>query len=224
MFSLLLSQSRGGALGFGAGLAVIAWFLWPKWGRLLVIGGACFALLSIWMPAASGIRSTFGLDALLGDGPRQVTPENFATEERLAHWGAALRMWGSEPWLGIGAGNFPDRFREFTPHWRFRISRGHAHSAYLQAAAQAGVVGLGCYLVLLGTAWGRFRGRLTQSEAAQSNGFLVAALAVTAAIAVHGLFEYLHVLSLGIALSAIWALPEGEFFSPMDETTNHGSD
>lgn len=224
VLALVLTQSRGGALGFAAGLVVIAWFLWPQWGRVIVTGGACVALLVVWAPPAAGIRSVLGMDALLGDGPRQVTPGNFATEERLAHWGAAWRMWEYEPWLGIGAGNFSERFREFTPEWRFRISRGHAHSAYLQAAAQAGVVGLGWYLALLGTAWGRFRRSLARAATAESNGFRVAALAVTAAVAVHGVFEYVHVLSLGIALSAIWALPEGECLPRMDESTNHGLD
>jgi hypothetical protein len=52
----------------------------------------------------------------------------------------------------------------------------------------------------------------------------LAALAVTAAIAVHGVFEYLHVLSLGIVLGAVWALPEGEPKSRVNGLSIHGFD
>ncbi|MCC6791432.1 MAG: O-antigen ligase family protein, partial [Thermomicrobiales bacterium] len=220
--TLALTQSRGGLLGLGAGIAVIVWMLYPRGGRLIVVLGAFAAMVMLFTPPAAGVRSTFGLDVLLGDGPRQVSPANFATEERLTHWGAAWRMWRSEPWLGIGAGNVPERFREYTPEWRFRISRGHAHSAYLQAAAQAGIAGFGAYLVLLGTAWGRCRRHVTRDATNELRAMSVAALAVTAAIAVHGMVEYLHVLSLGLVLSAVWALPESEREPRVNGWSMHG--
>jgi O-antigen ligase len=222
VLGIALTQSRGGSLGLAAGLALILWFLWPRWGRILVTGGLLAALVLILSPAGVGLRAAFGIDSLFNSGPTQITPANFAAQERLAHWGAALRMWLSEPWLGIGAGNYPVRFREFTPNWRFRISRGHAHSAYLQAAAQAGLVGLVCYLALLIVAWRRCLRAYDRLMARDSRAFCIGAMAVTAAIMVHGVFEYLHVLSLGIVLSAVWALSECDCAPRAGELVNHG--
>ncbi len=219
--TILLTQSRGGLLGFGAGCAIVLWVLFPVWGRRIVLLGIMASCVLIWLPMAAPLRRAFGVESLFSDGPVQVTPENWATEERIAHWGAALRMWASEPWLGIGAGNFGDRFREFTPTWRFRISRGHAHSAYLQAAAQAGVVGLVLYLTLLVTAAGRGLAGLREAKLPVDRGIRAGALAVTGAIAVHGLFDYLHVLSLGIVLGVIWALNAPTEVESVGETVKH---
>ena len=46
---------------------------------------------------------------------------------------------------------------------RFRIPRGHAHNAYLQAAAQAGIVGLAAYL-LRRSGWREGSKLLTRAE------------------------------------------------------------
>jgi hypothetical protein len=37
---------------------------------------------------------------------------------------------------------------------------------------------------------------------------VVGSLAVTVAVMVHGIFDYLHVLSLGLQLSVVWAMLE----------------
>jgi O-antigen ligase len=203
--ALSLTQSRGGAIGFAAGLAVLIWFSFPRVGRLLMAAGCAMMVLGLLTPMASPVRSTFGIDTLLTSGPVQVTPDNFAAQERLAHWGAALRMWLDNPVVGIGAGNLMAHFREYTPEWRFRIPRGHAHNGYLQAAAQAGTIGLICYLAVLTMAWRRARRHLAVALTLDQRAACVGALGVTAAIAVHGVFEYVHVLSLGIVVSAIWA-------------------
>jgi O-antigen ligase len=206
--SLMLTQSRGGALGFATGVAIIMWCWTARGGRALIVALSLLAVVVLLTPPAGSIRSALGFDALLGRGNDQVTTENFSTQERLAHWGAALRMWQEHSIVGIGAGNFNERFREFTPGWRFRIPRGHAHNGYLQAASQAGIVGLICYLAVLGTAWQRCRRGLARACSADQRAICCGALAVTGAVAVHGMFEYLHVLSLGIVLSAIWASVE----------------
>ena len=222
--TILLTQSRGGLLGFSAGCAVLIWVLFPVWGRRFVLAGILASSVVIWLPVAASLRRVLGIESLLSNGPTQVTSENWATEERIAHWGAALRMWASEPWLGIGAGNFNERFREFTPTWRFRISRGHAHSAYLQAAAQAGVVGIVLYLSLFVAVTCRALTGLREATPSVDRGVWAGLLAVTGAIAVHGLFDYLHVLSLGIVLSVIWALNVPTEVEAVGESVKHVGD
>jgi O-antigen ligase len=112
----------------------------------------------------------------------------------------------SYPLLGVGAGNFSTRFREFTPVWRFRISRGHAHNAYIHVAAQSGFLGLGAYLI----ACGGVASMLVLAWRAAGDGparpLVAGAIGVSVAFAVHNLFDYLHVLSLPIQLASAWAL------------------
>src|SRR5207237_4979463 len=76
--------------------------------------------------------------------------ENFAVLEREAHWLAGLNMVSAHPFLGVGLGNFNVRFAEFTASPTFLISQGHAHNYYIQVAAEAGLIGLAAYLLLLG--------------------------------------------------------------------------
>jgi len=219
--TLLLTQSRGGLLGFLTGIAIIVWYAAERTGRFLVIGGCVLTLLVLATPVARDVRAALGFDALFGD-QAQVTSNNFAVHERMAHWEAAFRMWKEQPLLGIGAGNVPVRFRELTPQWRFRIPRGHAHNNYLQAAAQAGSIGLICYLALLVAALRQCHRNLLRTASAEQRAICTGALAVTAALAVHGMFEYTHVLSLGIALSIIWAAASSMELDQTRETALHG--
>ena len=135
-----------------------------------------------------------------------VTPENFAAVERMAHWQTGIAMFESDPVLGIGVGNFNDRYRDFYVNPRFSASRGHAHNYYIHAAAETGLVGLTTYLVLLVTvAFTCIRAsRSAPSSLGRALG--IGAVGVTAAVMVHNVVEDLHVLNLGIQLSAIWAL------------------
>jgi putative inorganic carbon (hco3(-)) transporter len=206
-FALLLSQSRGGFLGFVAGMATIAWltFTSARW----TIVATVFALLFLILVPPIGPKIRDRLVDSIGNpsAQTQVTTENFAVQERIAHWRAGMAMWEDYPVLGVGAGNFPNRFREETRVWRFRISRGHAHNSYIQAAAQAGLVGFFGYLTLLSVAMVGCIRRLKRAGA-EYKGIVVGAIGVTVAVMVHGLFDYLHVLSLGLQLSIVWAMVE----------------
>jgi O-antigen ligase len=76
--------------------------------------------------------------------------------------------------------------------------------------AEAGIVGGVAYLLLLATvALTGLRaltrtGRPGTDPAARA--ITIACLAVVAAVAIHNLFENLHVLSMGVQLSTVWAL------------------
>ena len=76
------------------------------------------------------------------------------------------------------------------------------HNAYLQVAAEAGVIGLGAYLALLiAVSTGLVR-RIRRSGTTLAT---VAAITATAVLALHNLVDYLHVLNLPIILMAWWA-------------------
>jgi O-antigen ligase len=202
--TVVLTQSEGGAAGFVCGVVTLAWRVGGGGlRRAMVTLSVALALVMLGGIAAS--KPPIDVGRIIPDRGVQVTSANFAERERFAHWGAAAYMLADSPWLGVGAGNFDERFREFTSEWRFRIPRGHAHNAYLQAAGQAGTVGLICYVGLIVTAFVTFVRRCTPARGLESN-LRSGALAATVAIAVHGLVDYLHVLSIGIALAGVWAL------------------
>jgi O-antigen ligase len=216
-----LTHSRGGAIGAAAGVFVIA-LLADRRLRTAVLALVGLAAVALTLTGAAN-RAVDRFDALAHDwnSPVQVTSANFSVEERVAHWGAAVRMWEAHPIIGVGAGNFNDNFRVYTPVWRFRIPRGHAHDGYLQAAAQAGSIGLIAYLSLLGAALVRAGRALSRSKTSLERGVAVGAIGATIAVMVHGVFDYLHVLNLGLQLSVVWASVEYVSRGNQESKGNH---
>jgi O-antigen ligase len=220
VIALMLTQSRGGWLGFLAGMAAVLLLTGGRARWLLMAGGAVLVIVLLAAPVIGPIGERVSLDAIATRGNVQVTPDNFSVQERLAHWRAGIAMAEAYPLLGVGAGNFSTRFREFTPVWRFRISRGHAHNSYIQAAAQSGLAGLVAYLALLGAVALRLGGRMRAVDR-RTRSLVIGAIGVTVAVMVHGMFDYLHVLSLGLQLSAVWALANADVSS--DDLAGNGA-
>ena len=127
--------------------------------------------------------------------------------ERLAHLQAGVAMARAHPWLGVGAGNFSARYREFTPVWRFRIPRGgHAHNAYVHAAAQTGLVGLATYLGFVAMVGLGLVGALRRVGPSAVRPVVVGAIGVCLAIAAHNTVDYMHVLGLNLQVAVVLAL------------------
>jgi len=208
LLGIYLTHSRGGAISTAAGLLAIA-LLIDRRVRVAALALIGIIALALTLAGSTG-RVVHRADSLAHrwDHPVQVTGANFSVEERIAHWGAAVRMWEAHPIVGVGAGNFNANFRVFTPEWRFRIPRGHAHNGYLEAAAQAGTFGLLAYVCLLAAAVARAGRVLKKSTGALERGVAVGAIAATVAVMAHGMFDYLHVLNLGLQLSVVWACAE----------------
>ena len=208
---VITSFSRGAWLGLAAGGVAMIVALGrrglPWLVGLAVLAGAAFALNSAQvLPAALADRLGSIGDQLQVFDVRGVIPTaaDFAQVERLAHWQTAGNMFLSDPALGIGIGNFNDRWGDFHPPlWLY--SQGHAHNYYLQAAAETGLAGLGAYALLLLTAlWGAVRAlRLTDGWRKAA---AVGALGVLVTFIVHNVFEDLHVLNLGLHWAAVLAL------------------
>jgi O-antigen ligase len=205
LFGLLLSQSRGGFVGMAAGVAIVLALNVP-YVRLTVVRLApigligALALLTISIAiVAAGVRTFSNEEAL-------VTPANFAVQERLSHWTAAVEMAKDHPFVGVGAGNYDLNYRDYTQEWRFRIGRGHAHDTYLHFLAQSGVVGLTAYIaLLLGVSLIIVRTMRILPDGSRL-ALLIGAAGVTAATGAHAVFEYVHVLSLNLQLAVVWAM------------------
>jgi O-antigen ligase len=203
---LVLTQSRGGLAGMAVGTGVVLWLSGGHARRLGTVAVLALAVVTLALPVGGRLMNRFGSAALSTGTEAQVTVGNFASLERAAHWRAAIAMAERNPVLGVGAGNFNARYREMTTVWRFRIPRGHAHNAYLQALAQAGMLGFLAYLGLLGAVARAVWRQLRLAGPGTDRSLIIGAAGVTAAVAVHNLVEYLHVLSLGLQLAVVWAL------------------
>lgn len=173
--ALLLSYSRGGWLSALA--ALVIWGMiellrrLTPYVRLLVLGG-------IVLGSIAGITFLVGYNPeILRVQARQIVGEigehaatsfdlkkNPSNLERINRWFAALQMIEDRPWFGFGANTFAQEYSAYQRSLtRTSISVemgevGGAHSEYLTAAAELGIVGLilllGIYLTTLGTGIG----------------------------------------------------------------------
>ncbi len=153
--ALYMSFSRGAWLAFAVSASAMAFAL-PRrlaYGAaiaaagLLLIGGLWLSgrlPQSIVERVSSITQETLSISDVRGV---DVTPENYANIERLAHWQAAINMATASPWLGVGFGNYEIAYPEFRLlYWHFPL--GHAHNYYLNVLAEAGMIGLLTYLAL----------------------------------------------------------------------------
>jgi putative inorganic carbon (hco3(-)) transporter len=171
-----LSQSRGAWLGAGvAGVCLL--LAWSRFTRRLLIPCAAGGVLVLGL-ALSGLLPASILDRLAQTVEYfgvfdvrtvEVTSENWAIVERMAHWQAGWYMFVNHPWLGVGAGNYPAAYPDyFVASWREAL--GHAHNYYLNILAELGIIGGSVLLFFVGAAFIRLGGALVRSEKDPSGG------------------------------------------------------
>lgn len=153
--ALYMSFSRGAWLAFAASAGAMAFALPRRIVYGVVIAAAGLLLIAgLWLSGrlpqsiveriSSITQETLSISDVRGV---DVTPENYANIERLAHWQAAVNMATAFPWLGVGFGNYEIAYPEFRLlNWHFPL--GHAHNYYLNVLAEAGMIGLLMYLAL----------------------------------------------------------------------------
>jgi O-antigen ligase len=151
---LYVSFSRGAWLGAAAAALALAAAL-PRraWLGVTLVG---LGLAGTWLLAANNLLpgSLTARLAQVGDFINatdvtgiDITGDNFAIVERLAHWQAAEGMARDYPWLGVGVGNYEVAYPRYSLiNWP--IALGHAHMIYLNVLAETGLVGLAAYIVL----------------------------------------------------------------------------
>jgi O-antigen ligase len=210
-----LSQSRGAWLG--ALIATVCLLLaWSTRTRRLLIPCALGAALAL------ALAFTGGLPAVILDRLSQavdyfgvfdvrsveVTSDNWAVVERMAHWQAGWYMFLDHPWLGVGAGNYAQAYPDYyVGSWVEAL--GHAHNYYINMLAELGVVGGGLLVLLLSIAFVQLGGALVRSEG-DADGFWRAVLAGVfgglIVFCVHNLFDSLFVHSVNIQIGVLLGL------------------
>jgi putative inorganic carbon (hco3(-)) transporter len=213
---VFISWSRGAWLGFAASIAVVAFAL-PRraWQSVALVGGMAALVGLLWLagrlPAtimervSSATEELFAFDDVRGV---DISPENYAVVERLAHWQAALNMARHNPWLGVGLGNYEVAYPDYRLlNWKFPL--GHAHNYYLNVLAEAGMIGLISYgflwIVVILLTW-----RARQHPNRVARAAALGLLGTWTYLSVHSLTDNLYVnnlfLHLGVMLGVLAVL------------------
>lgn len=209
---LAASLSRGAWLGAAIGLIGMALALGGRmrWAALAAIGlaGAALVLGGVGLLPAFLAQRLVSIGAYLAPfdaGAVAVTPANFAVVERMSQVQAGWRMLLVHPLSGVGPGNYSVAYPQFAVG-SWYVSRGHAHNFYVHMAGEAGLVGLGAYLVLLIGVLRQAVQTLRSVTHPIWRSIALGCCGIIAAVLGHDLFENLHVLSMGIQLAAAWGL------------------
>lgn len=210
---IVASYSRGAWLGVAAGGVVSALFF-HRWVRraaplMIPVGILLFAggLASI-APASVNERISTGFEDIrpFDAASITITHQNFAAAERMAHWQAGWQMFDDQPFRGVGAGNFNERYEDYFVRQEFRFTRGHAHNFYIHMLAEVGLVGLMLYLSLIASFVALALIVLVRAPAGFERMLALGAFGTIVSVGVHNVFENLHVLNLSIQLGLVWAL------------------
>lgn len=213
---VLISWSRGSWLALMAAVGLMAlFFLKQWWVRILFISlvftGGFVAFGAGLLPDAiverfsSAFAEYFTLTDIRGV---DVTPENYAVVERLGHWQAALNMAQSNPWFGVGLGNFDAAYPEYRLiNWPQPL--GHAHNFYLNILAETGIIGALSYMCLwFAILWMTIRAMVHPDSLMRLT--IIGLIGVWAYIAVHSLLDNLFVnnvfLHIGVLLGLLYTI------------------
>ena len=217
IIGILLSASRAGALGFIAGLFVLATFSmlaykkfyrWKTQKILLYLGvGICLVALATFLVFIQG--SDQKIISRYAEGPS-------ALDWRLLAWKGGISNFLEAPIFGTGAESHLYYGRHFRdPHLQVDIV--HAHNDYIELAAEFGLVGLALFLIFLGShLWSGARSfkrlayeRLPNSGKLLSNALAVniASMSAIAAAAAHALFDFqMQIPGVTLAYSLVFAI------------------
>jgi O-antigen ligase len=188
-----------------------------QWAGLIVVGVGLLALVinTGLLPDAVAERAESIVRNLRLFDVRTVaiTPESFAVVERMAQIQAAWGMVLDYPLTGVGPGNYTQAYEGIGSADRqpylfhpWYTSRGHAHNYYLHMTAEAGIFGLFTYLLLLWLLAMQLYATLIYARGWFWRSLGAGGCGIIAAVAVHNLFENLHVLNMGVQMGAVWGL------------------
>ena len=218
--AMVMSWSRGAWLGMAAALVAVSVARSRR--AALFFGGIAILLLFLAFLGSLNLLPEFisqrFADVLpfLGLKPQaspfdvrevEVTPENWAVVERMAHWQAGWDMFSDHPWLGVGFGNYAPIYPAYAlPGWDEPL--GHAHNYYLNLAAETGLIGLAAYL-LLWAACLREGWRAVRCSSGFSQGLALGVLGALIHLTVHNFFDNLYVHGMYVHFAILLGLVAG---------------
>lgn len=167
----LLTFSRGGYLGLASGFVFLAFYFIPQMSRRYKITGAAilFLLVSFLFipgPISQRFLSSFNLSEGSNAG-------------RIETWNKVIEVISCHPILGVGIGNYPLEIKA-TADYREPI---YAHNAYLDIAAETGIINALIWIILLLLTLRNFILKSKESL------FFLGAAAALIAFSIHSLVE-----------------------------------
>lgn len=163
------------------------------------------ALIAASLLLSGGTRSRL---SQLGGLSVSSIEQNSSFRGRLSENLAAVEMWRAHPLLGVGPGNFESHYLSYAPGLNLdqRAEPRSAHSLYLEALAETGLVGALAFFGLIGFALSQaWRGRRSRSPSAGllAEGALVAMVAfLVAAVTLHQAYPRFLWMFIGLTLVA----------------------
>jgi putative inorganic carbon (hco3(-)) transporter len=145
--AIVLSLSRGTLLGVGAGILFV--LLTDRRRFRLILGGGLVAVVATVLI----IHSDPARFQTAVFGKQKVADYNVAT--RLDAWRAAVDLASTHPLLGIGPGNFQAYFFEASEIPPGSTNLKVVHDAYLDIAAELGVLAAVAFLLYIGVTFAR---------------------------------------------------------------------
>jgi O-antigen ligase len=119
---------------------------------VLLLTGETRAPLRFWsIVAVLALALNVGVGGLIYERVASLLGD-WVVEQRGALMLAGLLMFRAHPVVGVGPGGFASSLEDFGPQipWLWDYT-GSAHNAYVHAAAEMGVVGLGAFIFFLGS-------------------------------------------------------------------------
>ncbi len=190
---VVVTYSRGGALGLAAAFLSFALFARHKLRALLLVTVGVIALFalaprSFW--ERTGTIGHYALDA--------------SAMGRIRAWETGFRALGDRPVLGVGAGNYVQSWDRYQP----RSGREHAyasHNMWLQVLVELGVVGLSLFVAMFLTLlWGLWAARRAPSVGTEARALLASFVALMVCGTTGGYaFNWFFYMVLGLASAVV---------------------
>lgn len=146
-----LAFSRGAAVGFVLMLAIMVFMRYIKFYQIAIIAVGLYILLLALPQYSQRLLSLESFGSLFSDGTEAVGSTDGATLSRLTEMGAAGLVFLDHPLIGVGPGTFPNYYQQYSELIGLRTLNEdrQAHNLYLSIAAETGIAGLGCFLMVL---------------------------------------------------------------------------
>jgi putative inorganic carbon (hco3(-)) transporter len=211
--ALIASWSRGAWLGFIISISVMVFAIPRKLSISISMSIALLlVVLGLWaggfIPQSIIDRlTTAATDFITIDDIRgvDITTVNYAVVERIAHWQAAINITESNPFTGVGLGNYEIIYDDYRLlNWKEPL--GHAHNYYLNILAETGIIGFLIYIIfwiiIFVVTW---QSRYHPDSFSRS--IAIGLLGAWTYIAIHSIFDNLYVnnlfLHIGLLLSIL---------------------
>ena len=153
--AVILTFSRGAAVGFALVVVIMVLLRYIKLWQLFLVGLLAVSML-IAVPQYADRLTTLSAIVDTVTGSDTGTQADNSILSRATENLAALNVFSDHPIVGVGPGQFPNYYRQYADVIAISVKAEdrQAHNLYLSTAAETGVLGLICFMmILLVTLW-----------------------------------------------------------------------